>query len=175
MGSPKASTTLSLWNRKRDLLYFVFFVIHIPIVFLVDTVHLQPSVLTFKFSYDVRDFYFRNYQDKFFMDTPPGWFKFFSYMELYYHGPLSIWAVWALWKDDPMVPVHLLCFGVQALVTTIVCLIEMWAWTDRTLGQKQQLSMLYAPYAAFGGFIALDMISRLRRQILAKSKRDKRE
>lgn len=108
-----------------------------------------------------------------------------------------------------MVPVHLLAFGVQSFLTTIVCLIEMWGWTDRTIDQKQQLSMLYAPYAALGrfsrlpaflfllslyfrvfvcggqvlirmcacagGFIALDMVFRLRRQILAKSKHQKGE
>lgn len=65
---------------------------------MVDTVHLQPSFLTCQYSYDVREFYFSISQDKFFMETPPAWFHFFSYMELYYHGPLSIWAVWALWK-----------------------------------------------------------------------------
>lgn len=54
-----------------------------------------------------------------------------------------------------MVPVHLLAFGVQSFVTTIVCLIEMWGWTDRTIDQKQQLSMLYAPYAALGRFSRL--------------------
>ncbi|KAA8646882.1 hypothetical protein EYZ11_010043 [Aspergillus tanneri] len=143
MANLTSSSPVSLWRRKRDLIYFVFFVIHIPIVFLVDTVHFLPSFLTFQFSYDVRDYYFTTYQDKFFEDGTPGWFIFFNLMELYYHGPLSIWAVWALWKDHPMVPVHLLIFGLQTFITTIVCLIEMMGWEDRTASQKQNLLSLW--------------------------------
>lgn len=54
-----------------------------------------------------------------------------------------------------MVPVHLLVFGIQTLVTTIVCLIEMWGWADRTVAQKQTMSMLYGPYAALGTLLPL--------------------
>lgn len=57
-----------------------------------------------------------------------------------------------LGEDDPMVPVHLLAFGVQSFVTTVPCLAEMWAWTDRTLAEKQNLSMLYIPYVALGEY-----------------------
>ena len=55
-------------------------------------------------------------------------------------------------EDDPMVPVHLLAFGVQSFVTTVPCLAEMWAWTDRTLAEKQNLSMLYIPYVLLGEY-----------------------
>ena len=57
-----------------------------------------------------------------------------------------------LGEDDPMVPVHLLAFGVQSFVTTVPCLAEMWAWTDRTLAEKQNLSMLYIPYVLLGEY-----------------------
>lgn len=49
-----------------------------------------------------------------------------------------------------MVPVHLLAFGVQAFVTTVTCLAEVWSWTDRTNAEKQNITMLYGPYAALG-------------------------
>lgn len=52
--------------------------------------------------------------------------------------------------DDPMVPVHLLVFGVQSFVTSLPCLAEVWSWADRTLAEKQNLTMLYSPYVALG-------------------------
>lgn len=87
-----------------------------------------------------------------------------------------------------MVPVHLLAFGVQSFVTSLPCLAEIWSWTDRSLDQKQNLTMLYAPYVALGklalfvsyrrwdtltligAFMALDMVSRLRGQLTRKAK-----
>ena len=87
-----------------------------------------------------------------------------------------------------MVPVHLLAFGVQSFVTSLPCLAEIWSWTDRSLDQKQNLTMLYAPYVALGklalfvfyrrwdtltligAFMALDMVARLRGQLTRKAK-----
>lgn len=57
--------------------------------------------------------------------------------------------------DDPMVPVHLLVFGVQSFVTSLPCLAEVWSWTDRTVVEKQNLTMLYSPYVALGMFASM--------------------
>ncbi|EAU32874.1 predicted protein [Aspergillus terreus NIH2624] len=162
----------SLLTRKRDLLYFIFFVIHVPIIFLVDTVPLLPSWLVTDFSHTLREYYIVNYHDKFFEEAAPAWFTLFTAMELVYHAPLSVWAIGALWRDHPLVPAHLLVFGVQSFVTSIACLAEVWTWDDRTTSQKQTLTSLYAPYVALGGFMALDMFLRLRGQILGKTKRE---
>ena len=47
-------------------------------------------------------------------------------------------------------PVHLLIWAVQSFVTTLTSLLEVWDWTDRTIGQKRDITMLYGPYVAFG-------------------------
>lgn len=49
-----------------------------------------------------------------------------------------------------MVPVHLLVFGVQSLVTSLACLVEVWSWPDRSVLEKQTLTALYGPYVALG-------------------------
>ncbi|KAL4892416.1 transmembrane protein 6/97 [Aspergillus ambiguus] len=162
----------SLLARRRDLCYFLFFVIHLPIIFLVDTVPLLPSFLVTDLSLSLRQYYIANYQDKFFEHVAPAWFSVFIAMELVYHAPLSAWAIRALWKDHPLVPVHLLVFGVQSFVTSLACLAEVWSWDDRSTSQKQALTSLYAPYVALGAFMALDMFWRLRGQILGKTKRE---
>ncbi|KAF7588759.1 hypothetical protein BBP40_005255 [Aspergillus hancockii] len=126
----------SLLSRKRDLLYFIFFAIHFPIIFrklqtpsfrsflhttcssVVDTVPLLPSILQTDLSHQLRSFYINTYHDKFFSEHPPAWFSTFIAMELLYHAPLSLWALGALLKA------------------------EVWAWDDRSIAQKWDLTML---------------------------------
>ncbi|KAJ5693447.1 hypothetical protein N7462_002870 [Penicillium macrosclerotiorum] len=139
-----------LLSRKSDCIYLLFFATHVPIIFLIDTVPLQPAWLQTDLSGQLRDFYITNYRDKFFEFPAPGWFNTFIWMELLYHVPASLWAVWGLIKDHPLVPVHLLVFGIQAFVTSITCLVDVWSWPDRSVAEKQQLTTLYGPYVALG-------------------------
>ncbi|KAL6233291.1 hypothetical protein BDW75DRAFT_232113 [Aspergillus navahoensis] len=162
----------SLWSRKRDLVYFGFFAIHIPIIFLVDAVPVLPGLLDNALSRQLRDFYIATYRDKFFEGSVPAWFTSYTWMEILYHVPLSIWALGALLRDDPLVPVHLLIFGFQSFITSWTCLVEVWSWEDRTIGEKQNLTTLYGPYVALGAFMALDMFGRIRSSLLEKSKRE---
>lgn len=175
----------------------------------IDAAPLLPSFLQIDLSRQLREFYVNTYNDKFFEHPAPVWFVVFITMEIWYHAPLSIWAIGALLRgshpptswirgnasvdamlmraDDPMVPVHLLVFGVQSFVTSLPCLAEVWGWTDRTLVEKQNLTMLYSPYVALGtfayplvqlkqanvsagAFMALDMIFRLRARLVQKNK-----
>ncbi|KAL4876671.1 transmembrane protein 6/97 [Aspergillus karnatakaensis] len=161
----------SIWSRKRDLIYFGFFAIHIPIIFLVDTVPILPSFFDNDISRQLRNYYITNFRDKFF-EGPPAWFTSYTWMELLYHAPLSLWALGALLRDDPLVPVHLLVFGFQSFLTTWTCLFEVWSWEDRTMAEKRSLSTLYGPYLALGAFMTLDMFWRLRTRLLSKPKRE---
>ncbi|KAJ5443473.1 uncharacterized protein N7458_007345 [Penicillium daleae] len=131
-----------LTTRKRDLAYLLFFTTHLPIIFLVDTVPLQPAWLRTDLSAQLREYYVATYRDKFFEDPAPVWFSAFVWMELVYHVPASLWAVWGL------IRVHLLIFGIQAFVTSLTCLIDVWSWPDRTTAEKQQITYLYGPYVA---------------------------
>lgn len=85
-----------LSTRKRDCAYLLFFITHIPIIFLIDTVPLQPSWLRTDLSTQLRGYYIATYRDKFFEDPAPVWFSAFIWMELFYHVPASLWAVWGL-------------------------------------------------------------------------------
>ncbi|PYH48921.1 EXPERA domain-containing protein [Aspergillus saccharolyticus JOP 1030-1] len=165
-----ATAPVSLWSRKRDLVYFAFFAIHVPIIFLVDAAPILPAFLQSDLSVTLREFYIDTYHDKFFEETPTAWFTFFLLMELFYHVPLSIWALRGLKKDNPLVPVNLLVFGVQSFLTSAICLVEVWSWTDRSVVQKQNITMLYGPYVALGAFMAVDMFCRLRERLGLKSK-----
>jgi len=93
-------------------------------------------------------------------------------MELLYHVPLSIWAIGALLRgvflpvissrfhcltstsDDPLVPVHLLIFSVQAGMSTLTCCVEFMSWSGYLAKEKIALAQLYVPYLALGRFSA---------------------
>ena len=51
-----------------------------------------------------------------------------------------------------MVPVHLLPWAVQAFVTSWTCLVVVWSWEDRTVDEKKNITMLYAPYVGLGTY-----------------------
>jgi hypothetical protein len=87
-----------LTTRRRDCAYLLFFASHIPIIFLIDTVPLQPSWMRTELSAQLREYYVATYKDKFFEDPAPVWFSAFIWMELLYHVPASLWAVWGLWR-----------------------------------------------------------------------------
>ncbi|KAJ5888994.1 hypothetical protein N7495_009035 [Penicillium taxi] len=161
-----------LLSRKRDCAYLLFFASHIPIIFLIDTVPLQPQWMVSDLSRGLRDFYISTYRDKFFEVPAPTWFTAFIWMELLYHVPLSLWAVWALLRDHPMLPVHLLIFAVQAFVTSWTCLWDVWTWEDRSREEKLNITSLYGPYVALGALMALDMVIRLRGRLTTKPKRE---
>ena len=52
--------------------------------------------------------------------------------------------------DNPLVPVNLLAWAVEAFVTSSACLMDVWSWDDRSVEQKSNITMLYAPYVALG-------------------------
>ncbi|KAI1945846.1 hypothetical protein LOZ57_004097 [Ophidiomyces ophidiicola] len=191
----------SSWQGKLDGFYIGFFAFHLVVIFVnklrlfsslnvnlggpdpiirkwcisalytsVDIVPLYPEPFVPGPLLKLREFYIAKYQDRFFVD-PPRWFQSYAVMEAVYHVPASIEIIRGLLKDDAFVPVHILVFAVQVFITTLTCLVEVWAWTDRTVEQKSDLSMIYGPYLAFAGLMGLDMMYRLR-VALRKAKRD---
>jgi hypothetical protein len=114
------------------------------------------------------------------------------WMELLYHVPLAVWAIPALLRNDPKVPIHLLVYAVQTAVTTATCIADYLSWTTVTPAEKVTLGSLYVPYLALGSstpscliifyvilwltnacvavFMGVDMFGRLDAFLAAKSK-----
>lgn len=65
--------------------------------------------------------------------------------------------------DHPLIPVHLLIFAIQAFVTSLTCLIDVWSWPDRTTAEKTQITYLYGPYVALGEYAQQERENRDRR------------
>ncbi|KAF7575436.1 hypothetical protein PtrM4_070600 [Pyrenophora tritici-repentis] len=109
-----------LLHRKLDTLYSIFFVIHLPIMLCFDLTPLYPSSVLPTPLLALRTWYTTTYGDRFFSGSPPVWFPVFTWLELLFHLPLTLWAIPALVREDPRVPLALLVFGMETTLTTVV-------------------------------------------------------
>ncbi|KAG8631432.1 hypothetical protein KVT40_000572 [Elsinoe batatas] len=150
----------SVFSRKTDLFYLVFFCIHLVVMFNVDLVSLYPDWLKQKYMLDLRKWQVATYKDQFFV-SPPAWFTLYTYLELLYHVPFCLWAIPALKNNDPRVPIQLLIYALETGITTITCIADYMSWTVISRAEVNQLHTLYVPYLAISVFMGVDMVARL--------------
>ncbi|KAF2743434.1 integral membrane protein-like protein [Sporormia fimetaria CBS 119925] len=152
----------SIWTRKKDLIYLVFFLTHLPVMLAFDLTSYYPSFLKPIWMTEIRTWYISTYGDRFFYN-PPSWFPLYTLLELLYHVPLTLWAIPALLRDDPRVPLALLVFALETTFTTVTCLAEMLSWKELSPAQRGLggLGGMYGGYLALGVFMAVDCYVRL--------------
>ncbi|KAI0597432.1 transmembrane protein 6/97 [Biscogniauxia sp. FL1348] len=166
-----------------DKVYFVYFLIHIPILLCVDLVPLYPTSLWVPPSaplhalHDLRSYYYRTYNDQFFAPTaaggPPAYFVLFSWLELLFHLPVSAWAVLRGLSapggtTSGAAEMLLLVYGVETALTTATCMWEAYLWDPAvvTAGQKAMLlGPLYGSYLALAVLLTVDMYTRLLKRV----------
>ncbi|KAG9245143.1 hypothetical protein BJ878DRAFT_502922 [Calycina marina] len=136
----------SIYSRKRDLAYLTYFIISVPNMLLMDFQALYPTHLVPGFMKALSSFYINTYNDRFFITHPP-FFQAFIFSEIIFQLPVSIWAIRALPRDSPKVPLVLLPFATLVFGTTATCIYEFSQW-DVPLQNKIDLSTLYGPYLA---------------------------
>ncbi|KAG4024951.1 hypothetical protein MFRU_077g00180 [Monilinia fructicola] len=149
----------SIFTRKLDLLYLVYFIIHIPVMFLMDLQTLYPPSLTPTFLTSIKNFYITTYNDQFFI-SPPSYFILFTWLELLVHVPVSFWAIRALLRDSPQTPLLLLPYSLETFLTTLICMHEYLYW-PLSARQKIDLTTLYGPYILLSLIMCIDMYKRL--------------
>jgi hypothetical protein len=60
--------------------------------------------------------------------------------------------------DDHLVPLVLLVYALQTVITTATCIAEYTSWTVIDFDTKIQLGALYGPYMAVGTFHSIHLI-----------------
>ncbi|KAF2035090.1 hypothetical protein EK21DRAFT_55047 [Setomelanomma holmii] len=152
----------SIFLRKRDFVYLVFFIVHIPVMLAFDLTAYYPIQIKPLWMGSLREWYISTYGDRFFYN-PPAWFPILTFLELTYHLPLTLWAIPALLRNDPRIPLALLVFGLECSITTLVCLAEMLSWEELSAEQKGLggLGGMYGGYLGLGVFMTLDCYARL--------------
>ena len=89
----------------------------LTVLTVIDAAPLLPSSLQPNVSYQLREFYFNTYNDKFFEAPAPVWFTVFITMEVFYHAPLSLWAIGALLRGGWARPIiNLIMHGLDLIL-----------------------------------------------------------
>lgn len=127
MATQAHHSPVSLFERKLDVLYLVFFAFHLMIMLserprstaaqgqvfpflsalcvltglssVIDLPPLYPDFLRPTISDKIRSDYATMSKDRFFID-PPLWFVGHTYLEAAYHLPISVWLIYALIKSQ---------------------------------------------------------------------------
>jgi len=86
--------------------------------------------------------------------------------------------------DDPLVPLVLLVYAMETVMTTGTCIVDFWAWDNFTHDEKMGLVGLYVPYLVLCKFsctihspvltsvallMGVDMFSRLKKTLLSSA------
>ncbi|CAE6415185.1 unnamed protein product [Rhizoctonia solani] len=157
----------SLNERPFDLLYFVFFVIHIPATLLMDLQAIVPPGLLPSFFQIIPNFYLSISGDPLIagamglhgVPTQFTWFRTFIVIEGLFQLPLFFLGLYALKKDSPYTPILLMIYGSHVTTTVVPVLTTTLATPIAIIGITKavpfasvstvQLAVLMASYIPF--------------------------
>lgn len=101
------TTTIPLLKRPLDILFILYFLLHIPITLIVDTQCIFPSTLFPAWAQQLTHDWIRDYDDQL-VATKPIWFQSFIWAELIFHIPYFFVAIYAFTKGQLTVK-HTVC------------------------------------------------------------------
>ncbi|KAJ8590788.1 hypothetical protein M405DRAFT_815486 [Rhizopogon salebrosus TDB-379] len=123
-------TTTPIASRPLDLVYFTFFLVHIPATLLIDLQALYSPSLTPHFIRALPSLYIQMSNDplvgsvlgllgdsKHFM-----WFKTFLALEALFQLPVFVLGARGLWRDSRSIYVLLLVYAASTTTTILPCL-----------------------------------------------------
>ena len=183
-----------LTSRPLDLVYTLFFAIHIPATLLLDCQSLYPAWLLPAPLAALPRAYVAQYGDPligglfgFFGDAARDalevWLRPFMVLEAVFQLPVFILGIKALYNDDPSVYPLLLAYGASTATTTLPCIVAvlrtpllsqpyvledlMGSAPAITPAQRAMLLVSYVPFLLVPLAIAVDMARRCARYVRA--------
>ncbi|KAK9467909.1 transmembrane protein 6/97 [Lipomyces arxii] len=151
----------SIFKRPVDLLYVVYFVLHI-FVTCTGTSLLWPEEKRFKWQLALLHDQMYEYKDPL-MNTMPYWFYSFMLSEALIQFPMFIVCIVGLCKDNKKIYVVMLIYAVIGLLTTLPCEAEL-AFNltyDLTDFERFRLMKIYFPTVILPAVMLLDMLRRI--------------
>ncbi|KAH9852601.1 transmembrane protein 6/97 [Lenzites betulinus] len=123
---------IPLAQRPRDLVYFLFFAIHLPATFLIDLQALYPKEWVPSVISNLAKFYVEMSADPL-IGSSLGyfgqaqvdaytWFRTLLVLEAFFQVPVFVLGLRGLWKGSRSIYVLLLIYASSAATTTLPCL-----------------------------------------------------
>jgi len=159
----------SLKARPADLLYFSFFLIHLPATLFVDLQAIYPSSLVPTLLKDFTRWYVDFSGDPliggaFFGGQEWIWFRTFLWLEAIFQVPVFILGARALYYGPPISQKYyplLLAYSASSSTTTLPCLATVLSTSTLTATQRMILLSSYIPFFLVPFMMAIDMLTRL--------------
>ncbi|KAH9951157.1 transmembrane protein 6/97 [Amylocystis lapponica] len=125
---------VGLTSRPLDLIYFLFFMMHLPATLLVDLQALYPAWMVPNIMKIIPVFYFTLSKDPLiggamgFLGKTDAyvWFKTFLTLEAFFQIPVFILGMRGLWRNSRSIYVLLLIYAASTTTTTLPCLTVVW-------------------------------------------------
>ena len=139
-----------------DLLFLVYFLVHIPIVIFVDSQAVLPKWCYPKTVVDLLEWYCREYKDSMMVD-PPAWFQAFVYCEILFQLPFFILASYVFIKGInrfPWIRRPVLMYAAHTATTTISIAFHIFLYDFSgskhpgpiTFNERFTLFAIYSPF-----------------------------
>ncbi|RKP34365.1 transmembrane protein 6/97, partial [Dimargaris cristalligena] len=139
--------------RPLDLLFFIYFVVHIPTTVLIDAQILLPSHFFPEALRGLLEYWVTMSGDPFIrldqaaLDPSLVWYATFVAGELIFQLPFFFYAALQLYRDSPCLPLPLAIYGAHVSTTVAPILASVWlAVPHLTMDQRYILTSAYAPY-----------------------------
>ncbi|KAI0064001.1 hypothetical protein BV25DRAFT_1823493 [Artomyces pyxidatus] len=179
------SAPRSFASRPSDLIYFLFFLMHIPATLLVDCQALYPASYVPDIVKAIPAWYVGMSGDPLiggvmdYLGDGPNlvWFKTFLYLEAIFQLPVFVLGARGLWKDNQGIYTLLAIYGASTSTTTLACL-GILANTPTTspetiaaevvsitLEQRLMLFSSYIPFFLVPLYMAVDMAWRVQKLV----------
>ncbi|KAG2056720.1 hypothetical protein BDR06DRAFT_909137 [Suillus hirtellus] len=178
-------TAIPITSRPLDLVYFVFFLVHIPATLLIDLQALYPPWLIPYFIRALPRLYIQMSNDPLIGSVlgllgdskPFVWFKTFLAVEALFQFPVFILGARGLWRDSRSIYVLLLVYAASTTTTTLPCLSVLLATPTTsaqtiankivsvTTFQRSLLLSSYIPFFVIPFIMTIDMAYRLSRLV----------
>ncbi|KAN0101022.1 Transmembrane protein 6/97 [Tylopilus felleus] len=172
-----------LSSRPIDLLYFVFFLIHLPASLLLDCQSLYPPSFVPSLISRLPKMYTQLSADPLISgamgytgeSTSFIWFKTFLFVEAFFQVPVFVIGMIGLWKDSHSTYLLLLIYGASTATTTLPCLAVLLSTPitsahtiasgaqSITVSQYYLLLSSYLPFFLLPVFMVVDMAIRVTR------------
>jgi len=170
-----------LLDRPMDLVYFIFFVMHIPITLLLDLQYLYPASLAPAPLRKLLLYYVGMSNDPlvgglagvFGNNAHLDWFKSFICVEAFFQLPVFFLGARALYKGSRKIYVLLIIYGASTATTTLPCLYTTLTTPQTsahtithgivsvTFEQRILLLSGYVPFLVLPLIMTFDMAARL--------------
>ncbi|ORZ23233.1 transmembrane protein 6/97 [Absidia repens] len=154
----------SLLSRPLDLVYFIYFVTHIPVTFLIDFQVFYPASIVPQVLKDALAMFVNDFKDPLMGADPPHyWFLSFVYCELFFQFIFFFVACHGLWKDSTRCRIGLCIYASHVATTVNASLFEVFLNPAYALTSTERytLASFYLPYLILPLIMLVDSYFRL--------------